>query len=109
MKEIELSFTSDDPMPLGIEVDDYDSKGDILILEEFLSNNSLSLPENESFHFDIPLSSRPPAKPPDGNIGILSVKEKSPKLLPHLGHEAFQPSTKCPMMIYGKNTPILDV
>nr|GEW00385.1 hypothetical protein [Tanacetum cinerariifolium] len=35
--------------------------------------------------------------------------EKSPDLLPHLGHEAFQPSTECPMMIYGKNTPILDV
>nr|GEY41932.1 hypothetical protein [Tanacetum cinerariifolium] len=33
---------------------------------KLLSNNFLSLPENESFHFDIPLSSRPPAKPPDG-------------------------------------------
>nr|GFB74776.1 hypothetical protein [Tanacetum cinerariifolium] len=40
---------------------------DILILEELLSNNSISLSENESFHFDIPASSRPPAKPPDGN------------------------------------------
>nr|GEX87074.1 ubiquitin carboxyl-terminal hydrolase 13-like [Tanacetum cinerariifolium] len=38
---------------------------DILILKELLSNDSLSLPENESFHFDIPSSSRPPAKPPD--------------------------------------------
>nr|GEX92818.1 hypothetical protein [Tanacetum cinerariifolium] len=108
---------------------------DILILEELLSSDSLSLPENESFHFDIPSSSRPPAKLPDGNSGILNVKvmggisehkvpmprlmftqptlvpnqEKSPNLLPHLGHEAFQPSTKCPMMIYEKNTPILNV
>nr|GEX86309.1 hypothetical protein [Tanacetum cinerariifolium] len=132
MEDIDLSFTPDDPMQSGIEEDDYDSKRDILILEEFLSNDSLSLPENESFHFDIPLSSRPPAKPPDGNTGILNVKvmgdisknnvpfprlmttlvpnqEKSPNLLSHQGNEAFQPSTKCLMMIYGKNTPILDV
>nr|GEV69810.1 hypothetical protein [Tanacetum cinerariifolium] len=74
MKEIDLSFTPDDPMPLGIKEDDYDSERDILILKEFLSNDSLSLPENESFHFDIPSSSRPPAKPPNGNTGILNVK-----------------------------------
>nr|GFD32287.1 hypothetical protein [Tanacetum cinerariifolium] len=70
MEEIDLSFTLDDPMPPGIEEDDYDSEGDILILEEFFSNDSLSLPENESFHFDIPSSSRPPTKPPDGSSGI---------------------------------------
>nr|GEY52173.1 hypothetical protein [Tanacetum cinerariifolium] len=135
MEEIDLSFTPDDPMPPGIEEDDYDSERDILILDELLSNDSLSLPENESFHFDILSSFRPPAKPPDGNSGILNVKmmgdiskhkvpmprlmftqstlvpnqEKSPDLLFHQGHEAFQPSTECPMMIYGKNTPILDV
>ncbi|GJU35913.1 hypothetical protein Tco_1184267 [Tanacetum coccineum] len=39
--------------------------GDILFLEELLSNDSPSLPENESFHFDVPSSPRPPAKPPD--------------------------------------------
>nr|GEU97859.1 hypothetical protein [Tanacetum cinerariifolium] len=135
MEEINLSFTPDDPMPSGIEKDDYDSERDILILEESFGNDSLSLPENESFHFDIPSSSRPPAKPPDGNSGFLNVKvmgdisehkvpmprlmfteptlvpdqEKSPNLLSHLGHEAFQPSTECPMMIYRRNTPILDV
>nr|GEV17175.1 hypothetical protein [Tanacetum cinerariifolium] len=54
---------------------DDDSERDILILEELLSNDSLLLPENESFHFDNPSSSRPPAKPPDGNSGILNVKE----------------------------------
>nr|GEW88195.1 hypothetical protein [Tanacetum cinerariifolium] len=74
MEEIDLSFTLDDPMPSGIKEDDYDSERDVLILEEFLSNDSLSLPENESFHFDIPSSSRPPAKPPDGNTRILNVK-----------------------------------
>nr|GFC57870.1 hypothetical protein [Tanacetum cinerariifolium] len=74
MEEIDLSFTADDPMPAGIEEDDYDSKRGILILEELLSNDSLSLSEIESFHFDIHTSSRPPAKPPDGNLGILNVK-----------------------------------
>nr|GEW47891.1 hypothetical protein [Tanacetum cinerariifolium] len=114
---------------------DYDSERDILILEELLSNDSLSLPDNESFHFDIPSSFLPPTKPPYGNTRILNVKvmgdisehkvpmprlmitqptlipnqEKSPGLLSHQGHEAFQPSNECPMMIYGKNTPILDV
>nr|GEW90971.1 hypothetical protein [Tanacetum cinerariifolium] len=74
MEEIDLSFTSDDPMPPDIEEDDYDSKRDILIREELLRNDSLLLPENESFHFDIPSSSRPLTKPPDGNSGILNVK-----------------------------------
>nr|GEY38745.1 hypothetical protein [Tanacetum cinerariifolium] len=123
MEEIDLSFTPDDLMPPGIEEDDYDSERDILILAELLGNDSLSLPENESFHFDIPLSSRPPSKPPDGNSGILNVKvmgdisehnvplsrlmltlipnqEKSPGLLSHQGHKASQPSTEFPMMIY---------
>nr|GFC60297.1 hypothetical protein [Tanacetum cinerariifolium] len=116
----------------SIEDDDYDSERDILILEELLDNYSLSLSVNESFHSDIPSFSRPPAKPPDGNTGILNIKmmgdiseqnvpmprltitrisnqEKSPDLLPHQGLEAFQPSAKSPMMIHGKNIPILDV
>nr|GEU97037.1 hypothetical protein [Tanacetum cinerariifolium] len=132
MEEIDLFFTSDYPMLPGIENDDYDSKRDILILKDLLSNDTLSLPENESFYFDIPSSSRPPAKPPDGNTGILNVKmmgdiskqkvpmprlritlvlnqEKSCDHLSHMGHEAFQLSVNCPMMIHGKNTPILDV
>nr|GEZ33372.1 hypothetical protein [Tanacetum cinerariifolium] len=67
MEEIDLSFTLDDLMPPGIEKDNYDSERDILILEELLSNDSLSLPKNESFHFDIPSSSRPPTKPSIGN------------------------------------------
>nr|GEY25740.1 hypothetical protein [Tanacetum cinerariifolium] len=132
MEEIDLSFMLDDPMPPGIEEDDDESERDILILEELLDNYSLSLPENESFLIDIPLFSRPSAKPPDGNTGILKIKtmgdnseqkvpipkltitrvsnqEKSPDLLSHWGFETFQPFTKCPMMIHGKNIPILDV
>nr|GEU66421.1 hypothetical protein [Tanacetum cinerariifolium] len=63
MEEIDLSFTLDDPMPPSIEEDDYDSEMDILIFEEFLSNDSLSLPKNDSFHFDVPSFPRLPAKP----------------------------------------------
>nr|GEV47369.1 hypothetical protein [Tanacetum cinerariifolium] len=132
MEEIDLSFNPDDPMPPGIEEDDDDSERDILIHEELLDNYSLSLPVIESYHFDISSFSRPPAKPPDGNTGILNIKmmgdnskqkvpmprimithvsnqEKSPDLLSHRGLEIFQLSAKCPMMIHGKNIPILDV
>nr|GFB23777.1 hypothetical protein [Tanacetum cinerariifolium] len=112
MEEIDLTFTLDDPMPLSIEDDDDDSERDILILEELPSIYSLSLPVNESFYFDIPSFSRPPAKPPDGNTGILNIKmmgdisdqkvpmprltityvsnqEKSPDLLSHRSLEIF--------------------
>nr|GFA02485.1 hypothetical protein [Tanacetum cinerariifolium] len=132
MEEIDLYFNSDDPMPLGIEEYDDDSERDILILEELLDNYSLSLPNNESYHFDIPSPYRPPAKPPDGNTGTLNIKmlgdvsdqkvpipnltitrilnqEKSLDLLSHQGLEAFQPSAECPMIFNGKNTPVLDV
>nr|GFA80487.1 hypothetical protein [Tanacetum cinerariifolium] len=113
MEEINLFLTPDNPMSSNIKDDDYDSERDILIREELLDNYSLSLPENESFRFDIPLFSRPPAKPPDGNTGILNIKmmgdiseqkvpmpglmitlvsnqEKSPDLLSHRGLEIFQ-------------------
>ncbi|GJY36534.1 hypothetical protein Tco_0421912 [Tanacetum coccineum] len=65
MEEIGLFLTMDDSMPPGIENDDYNSEGDILFLEELLSNDSPSLPENKSFHFDFPSSPCPPEKPPD--------------------------------------------
>nr|GFA50627.1 hypothetical protein [Tanacetum cinerariifolium] len=112
MKEIDLSFNPDDLVPPGIEDDDDDSGRDILIREEFLDNYSLSLPVIESIYFDIPLFSRHPAKPPDGNTGTLNIKmmgdvsdqkvpipgltitdvsnqEKSPDLLSHRGLEIF--------------------
>nr|GEX44455.1 histone acetyltransferase GCN5 isoform X1 [Tanacetum cinerariifolium] len=132
MEEIDSSFTPDYPMSPGIEDDEYDSERDILILMDFPSNDTLSFPAIESFHFDIPLFSRPPAKPPDGNTGILNVRmmgdisdqkvpmsklmstlvpnqEKSPDILSHQGLRAFQHFATCPMMIHGKNTHILDV
>nr|GEX53060.1 hypothetical protein [Tanacetum cinerariifolium] len=118
--------------PSPIPDDDHDSERDIPILEEFLNNSSLSLPDKELYHFDIPSPSRPPAKPPDGNTRILNIKmmgdifdqkvpipnlmitrvsslEKSPDLLPHQGLEIFQPFAEWPMIINGKNTPLLNV
>nr|GEX59140.1 hypothetical protein [Tanacetum cinerariifolium] len=111
IEEMDLSCTPNDPMPPGNEEDDDDLR-DILIREELLDNYSLSLPVNESFYFDIPSSSRPPAKPLDGNTGILNIKmmgdiseqkvpipklmitlvsnqDKSPDLLSHRGLEIF--------------------
>nr|GEU47373.1 hypothetical protein [Tanacetum cinerariifolium] len=100
-------------------------------------NDSLSLLENESFHYDIPSSPRPPAKSPDDdeikhNLRILTIKvvgdiyehyvpiprllpthasnhEKFPHLLSHRDLKAFLLSSESPMMIYGGNIPILDV
>nr|GFA30306.1 hypothetical protein [Tanacetum cinerariifolium] len=117
--------------PSPILDNDYDSERDILILNDFPSNDTLSIPEIESFHFDISSFSRPLEKPPDGNTGILNIKmmgdisdqkasmhklmitlashqEKPPDHLSHWGLKAFQPSTTCPMMIHGQNNPILD-
>nr|GFB53739.1 hypothetical protein [Tanacetum cinerariifolium] len=65
MEEIDLFLTLDDSMPPGIENDDYDSEGDILFLKELLSNDSPSLHENESFHFNVPSSPYPLVKPPN--------------------------------------------
>nr|GFA56549.1 hypothetical protein [Tanacetum cinerariifolium] len=74
MEEIDLFCTLDYPMPLGIKDKDYDSEWDILIPKDLPRNNTLSFAKKESFHFDIPLFSRPPAKPPDGDTGILNIK-----------------------------------
>nr|GEZ24671.1 hypothetical protein [Tanacetum cinerariifolium] len=132
MEEIDLFLNPDYPILLGIEEDDDDSERDILILEKLLDNYSLSLPVIKSYHFDIPSFSRPPSKPPDGNTRILNIKmmgdnseqkvpmprlmitlvpnqEKSPDLFSHRSLEIFQLSAKFPLMILGKNIPILDV
>nr|GFB80985.1 hypothetical protein [Tanacetum cinerariifolium] len=113
MKEIDLYFNLDDPIQL-------------------LDNYSLSLSTTESYHFDIPSPYRRLVKPPDGNTETLNIKmlgdvfdqkvpkpnltishvlnqEKSPAFLSHRGFEAIQPSAEYPMIINGKNTPLLDV
>nr|GFB75751.1 hypothetical protein [Tanacetum cinerariifolium] len=78
MEEIDLPFNPDDPMPSGIEDDDHDSKRDIQILKELLDNYSLSLPDNKSYHFDIPLPYRPPTNPPDDGEFSSSDAEHNP-------------------------------
>nr|GEV39337.1 hypothetical protein [Tanacetum cinerariifolium] len=81
MEEVDIFLAPDESLPPGIENDDYDSEGDIL--EELLNNDSLSLPENESFHFDRyydPSSPRPPTKPPDDD-GIYLDAEPVTRIL----------------------------
>nr|GEW61075.1 retrovirus-related Pol polyprotein from transposon TNT 1-94 [Tanacetum cinerariifolium] len=104
MEEIDLSFTLDDPMPSGIEEDDYDSLKNCLAMIPFHFLKTRTL--NVKMMGDI---SEHKVPMPRHMITLVPNQEKSPNLLPHLGHEAVQPSTECPMMIYGKNTPILDV
>nr|GEW40142.1 putative ribonuclease H-like domain-containing protein [Tanacetum cinerariifolium] len=138
MEEIDLSLNLDDQMPSGIEEEDYDSERDILIPKDLPSDNSLSFAEKESFHFDIPPFSRLPAKPPDGDIGILNIKimgdiydqkalmhklmiilashqEKSPDLLSYRYRTVKNFNTHhshlntCSVLIHGQNNPPLDV
>nr|GEV11528.1 hypothetical protein [Tanacetum cinerariifolium] len=138
IEEIDLFCTLDYPMPPSIEDKDYDSERDILIPKDLPSNNTLSFAEKESFHFDIPPFSRPPAKPPDGDTGILNIKmmgdisdqkaftqklmitlpphqEKSPDLISHRCGTVKKFNThrshlnECPMIIPGQNNPPLDV
>nr|GEZ08488.1 hypothetical protein [Tanacetum cinerariifolium] len=74
MEEINLFCTPDYPMLSSIMDKDYDSERDILICKDLPKNSTLSFAKKESFHFDIPPFCRPPAKPPDGDTGILNIK-----------------------------------
>ncbi|GKC36248.1 hypothetical protein Tco_1048632, partial [Tanacetum coccineum] len=85
IEEIDIFLAPDDSTPPGIENDDYDSEGNVLFLEELLNDDSISLPEYESFHvyfYNVPSSLRPPEKPPDDdvyfdiepNTGVLTSK-----------------------------------
>nr|GFD21059.1 hypothetical protein [Tanacetum cinerariifolium] len=67
-KEIDIFIGTDELLPPSIESDDYDSEGEIHVLEELLVNDSIFILENESFYFDHhdkPSYPRPPPKPPD--------------------------------------------
>nr|GEW09522.1 hypothetical protein [Tanacetum cinerariifolium] len=67
-EEIDIFIGTDDLLPPGIKSDDYDSERDILFIEELLSNDSISLLENESSNFDHHddlLFPHPPPEPPD--------------------------------------------
>nr|GEW98272.1 hypothetical protein [Tanacetum cinerariifolium] len=77
-KEIDLFLASDESIPPCIDSDYSDSKGDNIVLERLLHDDPIPLLENESFHFDIPSSPPPPAKPSNDEIKlnsrILTVK-----------------------------------
>nr|GEU95363.1 hypothetical protein [Tanacetum cinerariifolium] len=103
IEEIDLSFTPDDPMPPGIEEDDYDSERDILILEEFLGILNVKVMGDISEH-KVPMPRLMFTQPT-----LVPNQEKSPSLLSHRGFKASQLHSESPMMIHGRNTPILDV
>nr|GEX38186.1 hypothetical protein [Tanacetum cinerariifolium] len=66
LEEVNLFLASDNSIPSCIENFDYDSEGDICFLEELLIDDSIPLPNNESYDFeDDPLFPRPPLEPPD--------------------------------------------
>nr|GEU83186.1 hypothetical protein [Tanacetum cinerariifolium] len=72
-KEINIFIGMDDLLPPSIESDDYDSEGDINVLEELLIDDSISLLENESFYFDHqddPSFPRPLLEPPDAEFNF---------------------------------------
>nr|GFA89654.1 hypothetical protein [Tanacetum cinerariifolium] len=120
-------------IPSGIDETDCDLEEDIRLIEKLLYDNSLPHPlkefvfensdaETESFSpSPIPVKDRILDVKMMGDISdqkvpmhklmitLASHQEKSPDLLSHRGLKTFQPSAKCPMMIHGKNNPILDV
>ncbi|GKB73924.1 hypothetical protein Tco_0935336 [Tanacetum coccineum] len=95
MEEIDIFLALDDSIPPSIEND------------ELLSNDSLCLPENESFHFDRyydPLSPRPLAKPPDDDGIHFDIEPDTRILIAISEHYVLMPSilhthsTRCPVI-----------
>nr|GFB40429.1 hypothetical protein [Tanacetum cinerariifolium] len=71
LEEVDLFLASYNLIPPGIENFDYDSEGDIHFHEELLSDDSISLFENESSNFDHhddPSFPRPLPKPLDVEV-----------------------------------------
>nr|GEU65909.1 hypothetical protein [Tanacetum cinerariifolium] len=66
-EEIEIFTGTDALLPPSFENDDYDSEGEIYVLEELLVDNSIPSSENKlfDFHHDNPSSPRPPPEPSD--------------------------------------------
>nr|GEY30729.1 hypothetical protein [Tanacetum cinerariifolium] len=77
-EEIDIFTGTDELLPLSIERDDYDSKGDINVLEVLFVDDFIFLPKNASFYFDHhdnPSFLHPPPKPPDVEFSFI----RSPK------------------------------
>nr|GFD28476.1 hypothetical protein [Tanacetum cinerariifolium] len=85
----------------GIDETNCHPEEDIRLIEILLYDNSSPRPPEKfvSENSDAEIESFSPSP----------IPEKSPDLLSHRSLKAFQPSAECPMMIHGKNTPILDV
>nr|GEU69538.1 reverse transcriptase domain-containing protein [Tanacetum cinerariifolium] len=65
---IDIVFGTDELLPLSFENDDYDSEGEIDVVEELLVDNFIPSSENKLSNFDHqddPLFPRPPSEPPD--------------------------------------------
>nr|GFC70346.1 hypothetical protein [Tanacetum cinerariifolium] len=127
MEGIDLFLTPDDPMPPSIE-DDEDSEGDILFLERLLHDDPIPLPDTLDFSYEVrtflPFFTYPVTSPV-----LLSFGSKDKIFDPSItiNHFYFKPglSHRCgtfikfnthrshlnewPMIINGKNTPLLDV
>nr|GFA43850.1 hypothetical protein [Tanacetum cinerariifolium] len=83
----------------GIDETDCYPEEDIRLIERLLNLNIKMMGDISEQKVPIPKLT----------ITLVSNQKKSPDLLSHRGLEIFQPSAKCPMMIHGKNIPILDV
>nr|GEW37715.1 reverse transcriptase domain-containing protein [Tanacetum cinerariifolium] len=66
-EEIDIFTSTDGLLPSSFKNDDYDSEGEIYVLEELLVDNSIPSSENElsDFHQDDPSFPRPLSEPPD--------------------------------------------
>nr|GFB40333.1 hypothetical protein [Tanacetum cinerariifolium] len=127
MEEIDLFLTPEDPMPSSIE-DDEDSEGDILFLERLLHDDPIPLPDIPDFSYEVrtflPFFTYPVTSPV-----LLSSRSKDKIFDPciTINHLYFKPGlshrhgafkkfnthrshlNEWPMIINGKNTPLLDV
>nr|GEX46769.1 hypothetical protein [Tanacetum cinerariifolium] len=116
-------------IPPGIDETNCDPEEEICLTEKLLYDNSSPRPLEEfiSKNSDAEIESFSPSPIPVEDMGdiskhyvpmprllptqttLVSNQEKSPHLLSHRGLKVSQLSSECPMMIYGGNTPILDV
>nr|GEY18598.1 hypothetical protein [Tanacetum cinerariifolium] len=105
----------------GIDKTDCHPENEIHLIERLLYDNSSPRPPKEfvSKNSDADIDSFSPSPNPMRIVTLVPIpgftitrasnQEKSPDLLSHRGFEIFQLSVKRPMMIHGKNIPILDV
>nr|GFB67027.1 hypothetical protein [Tanacetum cinerariifolium] len=117
-------------IPPGINENDCDPEEEIHLIKKLLYDNSSPRPPKKNIfeNSDTAIKSFSPSHIPvkdmmadisENNVPMPRImltqptlvpnQEKSLNLLSHRVHKASHPSTKCPMMIYERNTPILDV